>query len=100
MITKETAGQIWNCFQEIENGEKLLSDMQEQLKQYEDPNPRDAFGKRRNLQLGIPCGNGSSRLMDVHPTLAMAIIKAHIAEKRSILEVLNETAKKEVDATK
>ena len=97
-ITQETARKIWACYDEISKGEKLLADMQERSRQYQDPNPRDPFGRQRCLQLGIPMGDTWHILLDVQPKLAMAIITAHIAESRSMLVVLNETAKSELEA--
>lgn len=93
MITQETARKIWSAYDEIAKGEKLLIDMSERAAKYEDPNPRDAFGRQRCLQLGIPMGDSGHCLLDVQPKLAMAIIRAHLAESRAMLEVLNETAR-------
>src|SRR6185369_988934 len=79
---------------EIQKAEQLLKDMAKQEKDYPyDPNLRDAFGRGRNLQLGIPSGENSHRLYDVHPKLAKSVIKAHIAEKQSELVQANERAR-------
>lgn len=96
MITKTTAMEIWMCFDEIQKGEALLADLEKQLKDSEVPLARDAFGRRRNLSLGIPSSSNGERIFDVHPALGMAVIKAHIAEKRSVLLALNETARAEL----
>ncbi len=96
MITKQTAYDMWVSYQEIENGEKLLSDMAEQIKNQEPVNLRDGFGRRRNLQLGVPMGETGHRLLDVNPALAIEVIKAHIANKRAELAVVNERAKSEL----
>ncbi len=96
-ISQETARMIWVAYDEIANGKKLLAEMKQRQKQHEDPNPRDAFGRQRNLQLGIPCGESGHTLYDVQPKLAMAVIAAHIAEKRVLLTVLNERARSELD---
>lgn len=98
MITKETAARIWNCYREIENGSKLLSDMQQAQKDGTDPNPRDTWGRHRCLQLGVPSGENSHRLFDVQPKLAQSVIRAHIAEKERELAEANEQARIELDA--
>lgn len=95
MITKQTAYDIWNAYDEITKGEKLLADMTEQRKLGEEMNLRDAFGRRRCLQLGVPSGENSHRLLDVQPSLAIEVIKAHIAQKKSELALVNERAKTE-----
>lgn len=96
MITQETAVRIWNAYREIETAEKLLAEMAERIKWGDDPNPRDAFGNRRCLQLGIPSGENSCRLYDVQPTLALSVIRAHIAAQRATLAEANEQARIEL----
>lgn len=88
MITKQTAYDIWITYDEIAKGEKLLADLEEQRLRGEELNLRDAFGRRRNLQLGVPNGEKSQRLLDVHPALAVSVIKSHIATKKAELETV------------
>jgi hypothetical protein len=95
MITKQTAFDIWCAYDEIAKGEALLKQMKEEMAGGQLPDLRDAFGRPRNLQLGVPSGENRHRLFDVHPNLAVAIIEAHIAEKRSVLSAVNERAKLE-----
>jgi hypothetical protein len=97
MITKQTAFDLWVAYDEITKGEKLLADMEEQARRGESMDLRDGFGRRRCLQLGVPSGENSHRLLDVHPSLAVEVIKAHIAEKRAALGLLNERAKTEAN---
>lgn len=90
MITQQTACDIWRANDEIAKGEKLLEEIRGKLK---DAKPiLDAFGRQANLSLGIPMSDTSRQLYDVHPNLAVAVIEAHIAEKRSVLSVLMQTA--------
>ena len=100
MITQETAGKIWNAYREIEVSEKLLSDMAEAARVFDNDVRRetvkDAFGRRRQLTLGIPNGDSSQRILDVDPGLAKCVIVAHIAEKRTELVAMNELARIEV----
>jgi len=103
MITKETAEKIWSAYREIEAGEKLLADMAQETSCGERdpyaPTLRDAFGRLRLLQLGIPSGESGHRLFGVSPVLAEAVIRAHVSNKRSELVVLNEHARSELDAS-
>jgi hypothetical protein len=102
MITQETAAMIWQAYREIETGEKLLADMiKERAKLDVDrhaPTLRDAFGRVRQLQLGIPSGENSHRLLDVSPVLAESIIRAHIQNKRAELAEVGERARVECKA--
>jgi hypothetical protein len=100
MITKETAALVWNAYREIDSAEKLLSGMKEiREREHLDPHAatlQDAFGRRRQLQLGIPSGENSHRLLDVSPVLAESCIKAHIENKRAELAEANERARIEL----
>ena len=102
MITKETCAAIWGAYREIETAEKLLADMQaERDKQFgeEDkyaPTLKDAFGRARHLQLGIPSGGNGHRLFDVSPSLADSVIRVHIEKKRAELVEANERARIEL----
>ena len=105
MISNETIERIWHCKREIEAGTKLLVDMAEVRKQEEDrmnrlaktePTLKDAFGRRRQLQLGIPSGENGHRLFDVSPQLAESVIKVHIANKTAELAEATEQARIEL----
>jgi hypothetical protein len=101
MISQETAAMIWNAYREIAAAEKLLADMEKEASfrrqdQKYLPVLKDAFGDRRNLQLGIPSGDNSHRLFDVRPSLADAVIRAHIEHKRAELAEANERARVEL----
>lgn len=103
MITQETAAALWNCHREIVAGQKLLSDMEEvRAKSWDiqktEPTLKDAFGNRRHLQMGIPCGENAHRLLDVAPDLAESVIRAHIANKQAELVKINERARIELDS--
>ena len=100
MITQETAANIWHAYREIEVGEKLLADMKE-IREREglnkhEPAIKDAFGRKRQLQLGIPSGDNSHRILDVAPVLAESIIRAHIEHKRAELVQYQEAARIEL----
>ena len=100
MITPETCAAIYAAHREILAGEKLLEDMkQERERSQADKYAatlRDAFGRVRQLQLGIPSGENAHRLFDVSPVLAESVIRAHIENKRAELVEANELARIEL----
>ena len=100
MITQETCAAIYAAHREIIAGEKLLEDMKEQRARMDGdkyaPTLKDAFGRVRQLQLGIPSGENAHRLFDVSPVLAESVIRAHIENKRAELVEANERARIEL----
>jgi hypothetical protein len=98
MITQKTAYDIWVCYNEIEKGEKLKTEVQEALSRHKLPDLPDAFGWPQNLQLGIPSGQSGHRLFDVKPELAICVITAHIGDKKAKLIALQTIAKQELEA--
>ena len=87
MITKETAREIYNCYQQIEEIDKLKDDMLKEIerikkKKEEDKNPIptrndnsfDRYGK--GMQLGIPDSNGysSMRIFSISPSIGLIIM--------------------------
>ncbi len=100
MITQETCAAIYAAHREIIAGEKLLEDMKgERQRMQADkyaPVLKDAFGRVRQLQLGIPSGENSHRIFDVSPALAESVIRAHIENKRAELVEANEQARIEL----
>lgn len=97
MITKNTAVKIAYGYAEIEAAEKLLETIATAKGDGSVPDFRDAFGRRKNLTLGVPSGEASTRLLDVGFPLAEIIIKAHIQDKRSEIEALCQLAKSELE---
>lgn len=102
MISRETAADIWECYREIAAAEKLLTDIQSEREDNRfdrdfEPKLKDAFGRRRELQLGVPSGENSHRLFNVSAKLAESVIRAHIADKRAALVAANERARVELD---
>ncbi len=88
MITKETAAKIYNCHQEIENTQKLLTDMKKAISKTGETKLQDAFGGRKGLQLGVPSGDTGHRLYDVSPALAVDVIEGHRqAKEKELLEL-------------
>jgi len=103
MITQQTAERIWCCYREIKAAEKILADMdavkKEDWHNEHGERLRDAFGARRDLQLGVPSGNDGHRLFGVSPELARAVIVSHIAHQRAALVEMNEQARMELAGT-
>jgi hypothetical protein len=100
MISEETIQRIWSCNREIVVGKKLLEEMIEIAENLRRDGSaeriKDAFGRERDLQLGIPCGTSSTRLLNVSPALAVSIINVHIANKQAELVEANEQARIEL----
>lgn len=100
MITQETCAAIYAAHREIQAGEKLLADMKVERERAQTDKYaatlKDAFGRVRQLQLGIPSGENAHRLFDVSPVLAESVIRAHIENKRAELVEANERARIEL----
>ena len=100
MITQETAARVWTCYREIAAAEKLLKDMAEAFDKWQNDKHaatlKDAFGVRRQLQLGVPSGENGHRIFDVDPLLAQSVIRAHIGKKQAELVEANEQARIEL----
>lgn len=97
MITKETADGIARAYREIENAEKLLAQVDEQLAKEKES--RGFHGEinytARPCQLGWPEGRDGYRLFSVEARVARAVIAAHLADQRAALSKLNEYARLE-----
>lgn len=100
-ISKQTAMDIALAYREVEAGEELLTIVREAIgKHARDPvDIRDAFGRIVNgLQLGIPSGASSQRILNVSYDLAIPIIETHIAQKRTRIALLTQQAAAEMAA--
>lgn len=98
MISKQTAMDIALAYREVEAAEELLANIVEAMSRREEPDLRDALGRRiGGLELGVPHGsNGCRRLFNVPWPLARPIIEMHIAQQKAIIATLSETAKIEI----
>jgi hypothetical protein len=88
MITKKTCFDIWNCYEAIDRCKKLITDMKEQLDKTGDERLIDAFGRKKGLELGIPCGDSGHRIFNVRIDLAVKIIEANIKDNEDELKKL------------
>ena len=97
MLSQETATDIALAHQEVARAEKLLAEIMDAVSRREQPDLRDAFGRRQDgLQLGVPSGDHSQRLFNVPWTMCKPVIEAHIAQQKAMLSALNEKAKLEL----
>lgn len=98
MITKETARDIYNCYQQIEEIDKIKSDMVAEIerarKQNEEesrpiPEGNGSFGKYgKGMQLGVPDGCCSSmRIFSISPGIAVMVMDE---QKRNLEKRLRE----------
>lgn len=97
-LSQEAAARVWNAHREINVATKLRDEMATAIKDGEDPTPRDTFGRRANLTLGVPSGGGGERLYNVDPQLAIHILDGHIASKTKELVEASIAARIELTA--
>ena len=100
MITQETAAKIYSTYREIEAGNTLLKDLATEIEECRfdntEPNLKDCFGRRNQLQLGVPSGENGHRLFGVSVDLAISVIRVHIANCEAKLVKLQECARIEL----
>lgn len=100
IITRNTAAAIAYAHAEIEASRGLLETIAKGKTNREEPDFRDAFGRRhRTLQLGVPHGDGH-KLLDVSADLGGYIIEAHIGKMQAKLTELCQIARMELDGEK
>lgn len=100
LITKETAWEICKAYREIEAAKTLLEDLKKAKDEKREPNFRDPFGRKTGLELGVPMDNGSHRLFNVEPNLAIKVIESHILNVTKELEQANLRASVELEIVK
>ena len=91
MITKETARRIYNCYQQIEEIDRIKKEMIEEVEkarkreaESHEPLSNNSFGRfGKGMQLGIPNGITSSmRVFDISPSIGLKVMD----EQREKLE--------------
>ena len=93
MITKDIARLIYNCYSEIENGEKMIEELKKAIDENGDFLMVDSWGERKRfLELHIPTKNGHN-IKQLPMQLGIDAILIHIEEKRKELEKLKTTCK-------
>jgi len=98
MITRQTALALARAYAEIEAAETLLKALLEPAREHRASDIRDAFGRTRGLQLGVPNGDIGYRLYDVPAPLAEIVVKAALDAKRAEIAALSEKARVEIEA--
>jgi len=96
MISKEVAAKIWDCYQQIEQGQKMLKTLKESInEQGEFELAKDWTGQKRGLELHIPCGNssGSYSIEKVPLEVGLEVIKNHIKNSKAELKKLKTLCK-------
>lgn len=92
-VSKETAMDIALAYREVEAAQTLLAQVVEATSRREQPDIRDAFGRRQGgLQLGVPSGQTGHTMYNVPWSMARPIIEAHIAQQRALIATLSEKA--------
>jgi hypothetical protein len=101
-IDINTIEKIWFAENQIQRARELRDEVLKIIKHNKE-NPtepetiKDVFGKaRESLELGVPSGAGSRRLLRVDWHLAEPIIDAHISKMKHEICVLNQQAKIEL----
>lgn len=89
MITKDISRLIYNCYSEIENGEKMIEDLKKAIDENGDFVLTDSWGEsKRFLELHIPNKGGSYSIRQLPMQLGIDAILAHIEAKKAKLEEL------------
>jgi hypothetical protein len=93
MITKDVARLIYNCYSEIENGEKMIEELKKAIDENGDFVLVNSWGEqKRFLELSIPSKQGYS-IKQVPIQLGIDAILAHIAANKRELKRLKTTCK-------
>lgn len=95
MITKEIAAKIWHCYSEIEQGEKMIKEMQDKITPEGDLELKDGWGYGSNcLQLHIPNGTHNSyHIKQVSAEVALIVIQQHIEKQKQELDRMKSVCK-------
>lgn len=107
MITKETAREIYNCYQQIEEIDKIKGDMVTEIERARKEKEKDnkpipekdnSFGKYgKGMQLGIPDGSFSSmRIFSISPTIGVMVMDEQRSNLEKKLRELETIAKLEI----
>ena len=98
MITKEVARLVFNCYSEIENGEKMLEELKESVNENGEFELKDDWGNVRGLELRIPLKNSSSgcSIRRVPFEVGIQTILTHIENQKKELERLKTVCKTQI----
>ena len=93
MITKEIARSIFNCYTEIEQGQKMIDELKKSLNEKGEFEIVDNWGNKRGLELHLPTSMSGATIKRVPFELALEVIIAHIESERQELLRLKEICK-------
>lgn len=94
MITKEVSRLIYNCYSEIESGEKMIEELKKAIDENGDFVLTDSWGERKRfLELHIPVKSGGCSIKQLPMQLGIDAIISHIEDKKKQLEKLKLTCK-------
>ncbi len=88
MVTKDIAALIYNCYSEIENGNKMIEELKKNLNDKGELELKDSWGHSAGLELRIPKESSSYSIHRVPFHLALDVIKEHISNQEKELERL------------
>lgn len=91
MITKDIARLIYNCYQEIENGNKMIEELKKRLNNNGELELKNRWGETAGLELHIPSERADSWSIHRVPFhIALDVIKEHISNQEKELIRLKE----------
>lgn len=98
MLSEQTATDIAVIHRDIRAAEELLASVKRAIDKFNEVDIRDVFGRRRHvLELGIPSGDNSRRILNVPYELAIPVIEATIANHRAKLTALDTKVRAELE---
>jgi hypothetical protein len=90
MIQKEIAALIWNCYNEIEQSNKMIEELKKSLNEKGDFEIKDNWGNSRGLELHLPTSMSGASIKRVPFKLALDVIIQHIKDQETELLRLKE----------
>lgn len=105
MITKETARRIYNCYQQIEEIDRLKKEMLEEVEkamkreaESHEPIPDSPYGRfGKGMQLGVPDGVCSSmRIFNISPSIGVKVMDEQLDKLKNELIDLETIARLEL----
>lgn len=93
MITKDIARLIYNCYAEIDSGNKMIEELKEKLNDKGELELKNNWGDSKGLELHIPSERGGYSIKRVPFHLALDVIQEHIKNQEKELERLKEVCK-------
>jgi len=84
MITKEIAALIYHCYNEIEQAEKMVTELKKSLNEK---------GQFEILELHLPTSMSGATIKRVPFELALAVIENHVVAQQKELERLKDVCK-------